>query len=657
MGCHRYIGVQKTNPCFGVINSYVANLVAYLNPDDCNAALQIDVSSSICLQSEQSGVCVGDSGGPALLQGGGGPSGDIQLGIVSWSLDEYCMTFGLPTVFTKIAAFVDWIDSTVRQHQDNSVVDVSPFDPQDTTPKNRSPSPIEAEEPQLTQLLLFTPTEPSRTVDSNCNVVYKTQYGGDLISESGAEDETQCCSLCQSDSLCNVWVYCPRPLCEVSYSMCSLYYDDQITQGQSPKILSSGDTTFYTSGMIKSKIYPTGECEINYGANYAGILVTTQELYVGSQVQCCNLCQANPRCNTFVYCPRDRDCRNPGSIDHPTIPFQSCYLKYQEPVLQGSEPVVYNWNTDFISGIIRNKQILDQGSGSCEVRQKINADGLFLYGLSTIVDSTSSCCISCTQNPYCNTWVFCPNLAGCGPPNQRQKYGSCDLKFQGSVAKNEEMTFYDSGPSVRFSSGFLTQKQFNGKCVIRSNINLKGAYIIGLQAENEGECCDKCKFYNGCNVFNYCANSNGCRNLDEIIPPKSCDLKFQVEVQNYDDPQAWYSGEEVDFIGGIIPGKSWGSECIKLEKNNLKGIVLTSYKVGSAQECCGGCKGLQQCNVWVYCEKQQGCLSQDHFVETQTCTLKFLDRVANGLTPTAWEEGSDTNFTSGFIFGKAQVQQ
>ena len=81
-------------------------------------------ASALCAGAESSGTCVGDSGGPLVAVSpqrrrrfyGGRladvPAGPVLVGVVSWGVG--CSDF---SVFTRVAAFDDWIRRTIRERE------------------------------------------------------------------------------------------------------------------------------------------------------------------------------------------------------------------------------------------------------------------------------------------------------------------------------------------------------------------------------------------------------------------------------------------------------------------------------------------------------------------------------------------------------------
>ncbi|KAG8235394.1 hypothetical protein J437_LFUL009253 [Ladona fulva] len=80
------------------------------NQDECKRIynkLHLNVyPEQICAGTEEGGegFCNGDSGGPLYMNG-------QVIGIVSWS--EGCAEKGWPDVYTRVSAYIDWINSKV----------------------------------------------------------------------------------------------------------------------------------------------------------------------------------------------------------------------------------------------------------------------------------------------------------------------------------------------------------------------------------------------------------------------------------------------------------------------------------------------------------------------------------------------------------------
>jgi secreted trypsin-like serine protease len=70
-----------------------------------------DASSMLCAGFEEGGAssCQGDSGGPLVYNDSGTWK---QIGIVSWGVG--CATAGYPGVYTRLAAFSDWVESRIN---------------------------------------------------------------------------------------------------------------------------------------------------------------------------------------------------------------------------------------------------------------------------------------------------------------------------------------------------------------------------------------------------------------------------------------------------------------------------------------------------------------------------------------------------------------
>eukprot|EP00798_Chlamydomonas_sp_ICE-L_P021990 gene21990-29048_t len=73
--------------------------------------------------------------------------------------------------------------------------------------------------------------------------------------------------------------------------------------------------------------------------------------------------------------------------------------------------------------------VVEDKSCHAEVHADYYAASVIKWGPQNIVESAADCCNSCTVEPSCNIWVFCPDLKGCGD----QKFGTCWLKKTTSI--------------------------------------------------------------------------------------------------------------------------------------------------------------------------------------------------------------------------------
>lgn len=65
------------------------------------------------------GTCQGDSGGPLMLPiaGSDGNFAFYQLGIVAYA--EGCARMHLPTVYTRVQRFMEWIEESIEEEIDS----------------------------------------------------------------------------------------------------------------------------------------------------------------------------------------------------------------------------------------------------------------------------------------------------------------------------------------------------------------------------------------------------------------------------------------------------------------------------------------------------------------------------------------------------------
>jgi len=76
-------------------------------------ASPIDPTSQVCAGVGGSDSCNGDSGGPLITRAG--PNGFLLVGIVSFGMTQ-CGTEHAPGVYTRVAAFHDWIFQTISKN-------------------------------------------------------------------------------------------------------------------------------------------------------------------------------------------------------------------------------------------------------------------------------------------------------------------------------------------------------------------------------------------------------------------------------------------------------------------------------------------------------------------------------------------------------------
>ncbi|MEI8296745.1 MAG: serine protease [Pseudomonadota bacterium] len=107
-------GWGKTYPLPGVVPSAVLLQVdlAIEREERCRSELQVDPAklnaNVICAGAPARKTCLGDSGGPAVF---GHPA--QVAGIVSWGAAS-CNGDAKPGVYTRVAAYVDWIDDVLQ---------------------------------------------------------------------------------------------------------------------------------------------------------------------------------------------------------------------------------------------------------------------------------------------------------------------------------------------------------------------------------------------------------------------------------------------------------------------------------------------------------------------------------------------------------------
>jgi secreted trypsin-like serine protease len=91
--------------------------VPFLTDDDCRksyASLTAKVKifdEQVCVGGGDKGACFGDSGGPLVVRENGGK---VLVGVASFVSDLGCGCDGIPTVYTEVHYFVNWIQESMK---------------------------------------------------------------------------------------------------------------------------------------------------------------------------------------------------------------------------------------------------------------------------------------------------------------------------------------------------------------------------------------------------------------------------------------------------------------------------------------------------------------------------------------------------------------
>ncbi len=126
------VGWGATDDYF--IGSDVLRQVAlpFVSLDTCRAAYYYDsiADEMVCAGYEKGAksACYGDSGGPLLIPTTAITAGWTQVGIVSWGRGG-CSGFNNYNVYTRVASYVDWIQSCLSQSPDSQCVAGDTYEP------------------------------------------------------------------------------------------------------------------------------------------------------------------------------------------------------------------------------------------------------------------------------------------------------------------------------------------------------------------------------------------------------------------------------------------------------------------------------------------------------------------------------------------------
>ncbi|CEG39157.1 RxLR-like protein [Plasmopara halstedii] len=77
--------------------------------DECRPHFTCDESALCAGGKKNQDACIGDSGAPLIKENGAGDSDDVLIGLASYGTG--CGTEGIPSVYSRVSAVVQWIKS------------------------------------------------------------------------------------------------------------------------------------------------------------------------------------------------------------------------------------------------------------------------------------------------------------------------------------------------------------------------------------------------------------------------------------------------------------------------------------------------------------------------------------------------------------------
>lgn len=222
-------------------------------------------------------------------------------------------------------------------------------------------------------------------------------------------------------------------------------------------------------------------------------------------------------------------------------------------------------------------------------------------------------------------------------------------------------------------------------CPFELHAEYSGAAYKTIMADTLSQCCDSCKSDPSCNAYVYCSRQAGCVHDGQTEPYQQCVLKYQANLNYFSYPPAISRTNTTNFTSGSFPtvqarapapaiafppGSSANPDLVSLAdapslavKNankqptcafenhaNYKGDDYSQVNytfAASLSRCCAFCKASQGCNVYVFCEREEGCLHDGVTEPFQQCVLKYNSDLNTWSHPPAYSRGDDTNFTSG----------
>ena len=246
-------------------------------------------------------------------------------------------------------------------------------------------------------------------------------------------------------------------------------------------------------------------------------------------------------------------------------------------------------------------------------------------------------------------------------------YSQCTLKVldQAIISASVDTEIPGSrGEDVPYTSGILVDKIVEPiardtsdvkfpPCNAEINTNYIGDVIANVTVDlavNAGACCAACLANADCELWVFCDSEGGC---DEY-PYRTCTLKtfpLNIADASLESPAAYARGPNVNWTSGIVTSRidvgelpePTSKSCEIEQRANYKGDPLnvgTDLIVDSVESCCIKCKKRSDCNVYVFCENEDGCSNAYFDYGFGECWLKKApaEFLVSEEFP-AWERG------------------
>ena len=318
---------------------------------------------------------------------------------------------------------------------------------------------------------------------------------------------------------------------------------------------------------------------------------------------------------------------------------------------------------------------------ACNAEENAKYNGEDITEGVFLASSADACCVACQENPNCNVWTYCTDEAeGCGLNEYVSSYSQCTLKVldQAIISASADTEIPGSrGEDITYTSGILLDKIVEPiardtsdikfpPCNAEKNANYIGDVIANVTidlAMNAGACCAACLANADCEIWVFCDSEGGC---DEYSY-RTCTLKtFPLDIADASlkSPVAYARGPDVNWTSGIVTSRidigelpePTSDSCEIEQRANYKGDPLnvgTDLVLDSVESCCVECKKRSDCNVYVFCESENGCSNAYFDYGFGECWLKKApaEFLISEEFP-AWERGEGVPWTSGRVSPK-----